>query len=45
MNNNINKHWNKNMTNILGNACFVAPVSIYTEAFLFSRVYFNYLRT
>ncbi len=45
MNNINNKHWNKEMTNVLGDTCFAVPASIYTGPFLFSRVYFNYFKT
>ncbi len=40
MENNINKQLNKWMQGISGNACSIVPTYI-----LFSRVYFNYLRT
>ena len=42
-----NKQLNKQMQGISMNACFVVPAFMYTyvDTFLFSRVYFNDLRT
>jgi len=42
-----NKHWKKNMTPVLWDACFAVPASIYSyaQSILFSRVYFSYFRT